>query len=341
MALPTNLSTVRVTGTFVTYDGQGVQGSVSFTPSLPASNPLLDATEPTVIVPSRVTAGLDASGHFEIDLPATDDPDVVPDGFTYHVVEDFGSLGKREYDIDLPLANASVDLCTKGHTTAQTPQEPFVASVNAQTGVVVIGLPNLVDVDPGLAPANGQVLTWDDTNGQWTADIPTTGGEIAVATVNGVDPDAAGNVQLTASDVGADVAGAASTAVATHVADPDPHGAKAYADGLAPNYDAAGSAAAAQAAAIAHADALTAADVGALPDTYAPTVADIPDLPASKVTSGTFDPALIPALSYDASGAAAAAQTAAEAYTDGKVPVTIYVQSTEPATPATNALWFW
>ncbi|MFI9244160.1 hypothetical protein ACIGXF_16580 [Streptomyces sp. NPDC053086] len=56
-------------------------------------------------------------------------------------------------------------------------------------------------------------------------------GHASVATVNSVAPDGDGNVLLDAADVGADPAGAASTAVAAHTIATDPHGDRAYADG--------------------------------------------------------------------------------------------------------------
>ncbi|CUW31772.1 hypothetical protein [Streptomyces reticuli] len=56
-------------------------------------------------------------------------------------------------------------------------------------------------------------------------------GQGSVTSVNGFTPGPDGNLILGPADVGADAAGAASTAVAAHTAATDPHGDRAYADG--------------------------------------------------------------------------------------------------------------
>ena len=50
----------------------------------------------------------------------------------------------------------------------------------------------------------------------------------SVISVNGVSPDVGGNVTLTASDVGADSSGTATSAVSSHVALADPHSQYEY-----------------------------------------------------------------------------------------------------------------
>lgn len=75
-----------------------------------------------------------------------------------------------------------------------------VSSVNGQTGAVVLELGDLDDVN-APTPADGDVLTWDNTAGEWVADAPAGGG--AVASVNG----ATGVVVLDAGDIGITDAG--------------------------------------------------------------------------------------------------------------------------------------
>jgi hypothetical protein len=49
-----------------------------------------------------IVATLDSNGAFSIALPATDDPDISPSGFTYKVEERFGGKLMRSYDIMIP-----------------------------------------------------------------------------------------------------------------------------------------------------------------------------------------------------------------------------------------------
>lgn len=80
--------------------------------------------------------------------------------------------------------------------------------------------------------ADGNVMT--STGDAWASEAPGGGGG-AVDSVNGQT----GVVVLDASDVGADPAGTASAAVASHVAAVDPHGDRAYTDGVVAALDAA------------------------------------------------------------------------------------------------------
>lgn len=110
MALPANISTVTVRGTFLNASGAPVTpGVVTFTPSVG----LVDTSSvpPVVILNFPVIANLDAAGSFAVQLPATDDPDVAPSGFTYRVEEVVG-VARASYSILLPAATPNVDLAT-------------------------------------------------------------------------------------------------------------------------------------------------------------------------------------------------------------------------------------
>ena len=94
--------------------------------------------------------------------------------------------------------------------------------------------------------------------------------------------------------------------------------AKSYADGLAGNYDAAGSAAAAEAAAKAHAEQkATAAEQAA--KAYADGLAGNYDAAGSAAAAEQAAKAYADglAVNYDAKGSAAAAESAAKSYADG------------------------
>jgi hypothetical protein len=97
MALPSNVSLVKLTGEYVDYQGNPIAGSVRFTSSATVRDMLAD----TIIVSSTASATLDSTGSFEVTIPATNDPDIV-DAFTYSVEESFA--GGRSYTINLPVA---------------------------------------------------------------------------------------------------------------------------------------------------------------------------------------------------------------------------------------------
>lgn len=103
MALPVDYNTVPVRGKFVYLDGTPAQGTVRFTGKIAATSAAYD----TVILPATISASL-TNGAFLVNLPATDDPDIQPNGWTYTVEEKFDAGGGRRYEIDVPIA-ASVD----------------------------------------------------------------------------------------------------------------------------------------------------------------------------------------------------------------------------------------
>lgn len=105
MALPGNLSTITVTGTYIDFAGNGIAGQVKFT----LSQVLIDAAADTVIIPSTVTADLNANGSFTAVVPITNDPDINPAAFTYLFEEAF--IGGASYTITLNSSlGASVDI---------------------------------------------------------------------------------------------------------------------------------------------------------------------------------------------------------------------------------------
>ena len=104
MALGANINTVTITGNYVDYEGNAIQGQVRFT----LGDVLRSGIDDQMIAPSSVVVALSA-GAFTVTLPATNDPDVVPNPFTYTVEESFP--GGRTYTISIPYDTAgSLDL---------------------------------------------------------------------------------------------------------------------------------------------------------------------------------------------------------------------------------------
>lgn len=130
---------ITVCGTYIKPTGLPARGSVRFTlrPLV-----LLNPTDRTITVNS-VVANLDATGNFEIDLQATDDPDITPSGdWTYLVEEDLYDGPPRSFDINLPIALAGgscvnlVDLAPVGPSGGGS----VPAGVSLETVLELLGL---------------------------------------------------------------------------------------------------------------------------------------------------------------------------------------------------------
>lgn len=110
MALPIDYDTITVRGKYVYLDGTPARGLIRFTGKIIATS----ASTKTIIIPATVSAALDENGQFSVLVPATNDPDIQPNGWTYTVSEELSNGGGRSYDIDIPLAAAAsgIDLST-------------------------------------------------------------------------------------------------------------------------------------------------------------------------------------------------------------------------------------
>ncbi len=98
MALPVNLTTITVTGTYLDIAGNPIAGQVKFTPRAVLKN----VTSNVILINSTITVTLNANGAFSQALVATNDSDAAPIDFTYIVEEAF--VGGRTYDILVPSA---------------------------------------------------------------------------------------------------------------------------------------------------------------------------------------------------------------------------------------------
>lgn len=104
MALAPSTNTVTVTGTYIDFEGNPIAGQIRFT----LTQVLRNGTDDQMVAPSSVVVAL-SSGSFSATLPATNDPDIIPNPFTYTVEESFP--GGRTYSIELPYDSpGSLDL---------------------------------------------------------------------------------------------------------------------------------------------------------------------------------------------------------------------------------------
>lgn len=128
---PANYQRVWIRGTFIDLAGNPKTGTVVLTPS-PAV--LLDMVPKLVISGKPFSVDLDpTTGGFAVAVPATDDPDILPTGWTYHVTEPSG----RSYNISVPISTPVLD----------SPGDPL-------DGQQVI---ELIDIVPAATPSSGTV----------------------------------------------------------------------------------------------------------------------------------------------------------------------------------------
>jgi hypothetical protein len=137
---------VSVVGTYVNLDGSAAAGTVTFTPNTAAGTFFKDTGADVIILPVKFSATLDANGHLSITLPATDDPDESPNGWTYTVTESFAT-GQRTYSIAVPSSSGTLDLVNAAPTQSVTASVVMVASVNGvrpdNTGALTLTATNI------------------------------------------------------------------------------------------------------------------------------------------------------------------------------------------------------
>lgn len=84
MALPT---LITVYGTYLKLDGTPERGSITFKSNVYS----LDSDSATIVVPDTLTTYLDETGSVAITVPATNDPEWTPVGWTYTFIAQFSS----------------------------------------------------------------------------------------------------------------------------------------------------------------------------------------------------------------------------------------------------------
>jgi hypothetical protein len=100
MPLPINITQKTITGEFVDYEGNPIEGQVKFT----VNSRLRDALTDQILIPSVKTVTIDSTGHISTTLMVTDDPDFhLP--FQYVVEESF--TNGKTYNITIPTAGAA------------------------------------------------------------------------------------------------------------------------------------------------------------------------------------------------------------------------------------------
>ena len=125
------LDLIRVVGRFAFYDDSPATGNITFT----ATPILSDGVNNVILFPKPITAvlggpypwgGTAQPGYFGAWVPASNDPDVSPTGWTWHVVENI--TGGREYDVIIPVNAPLVNNNKQINLTAIAPSSGPTAS---------------------------------------------------------------------------------------------------------------------------------------------------------------------------------------------------------------------
>lgn len=141
MSYPTNLTTVTVTGRYVDQTGAPVRGTVTFD----LDTFLINPGESVVLIDASVTATLDATGSFAVDLATTNDPDVTPNGWTWTLTPNFDGAFPLTFELPDNLG-PSVDI------TVLSPALPSPDPVFSYVLVSAVGAPS------GVAPLDSNAL---------------------------------------------------------------------------------------------------------------------------------------------------------------------------------------
>lgn len=106
MTWPNDVLTRTVTGTYLTAAGQAAKGRVIFTPSTRVVD-----EEDAVVIEDPITASLDTSGSFSVELPATDNRLLNPTDWVYSVSVRLYGVKPQKFYAKLPYGDGTaVDL---------------------------------------------------------------------------------------------------------------------------------------------------------------------------------------------------------------------------------------
>jgi hypothetical protein len=105
VSFPVDLTLVQIRDSWLKADGTPENGTVTVTPSVKFRS----VSTGVQIAPTSRKFNLDNAGTFSANVPATDDPDYTPSGFTYTVAVALDGWSET-YSITVPLASAGTGL---------------------------------------------------------------------------------------------------------------------------------------------------------------------------------------------------------------------------------------
>lgn len=199
MALPT---LITITGTYLKADGSPEEGTVVFRSKVTAYH----NSSSSILAPDTRMVELNGSGSFSIQVPATDDPNWIPVGWTYKVSVNLGE--------SVTTFNTQVPYDAPGGTVSISSLAPVASSGGSggSSGDLANYIPKSVvtakgdilvatgsgDVSKISVGTNGQVLKADSTKTTGLVWANESGGGGAVSSVNGYT----GAVSLVKADIG-------------------------------------------------------------------------------------------------------------------------------------------
>lgn len=210
MSFPADLTTVIVTGRWLNLDQSPASGTVSFLGKYTLSN-LVDNT---FVIVGKIDAELDVNGQISVVLPAGNDPDWTPAGWTYTVIE---QISDRPSDISYSFLLSTADAPTIDltHVVPIPPVTPVVAYIplsqkGAANGVATLDVTGNVPLSQlGNAPTGAGVPANAVSSETSFAISPNAG---VLTTYSRGDHTHGSPAAPTAASVGADAAGAATAA---------------------------------------------------------------------------------------------------------------------------------
>lgn len=115
---PSDVVTRTVVGTYLNGFGDAARGRITFTPT----TTVVDEND-AVIIDDTLTATLDTSGSFSIELPTTDNKRLSPDNWAYEVSVRIYGVSPKKFHIFLPYGDGTdVDIInTMGRVTTGVP----------------------------------------------------------------------------------------------------------------------------------------------------------------------------------------------------------------------------
>jgi lysophospholipase L1-like esterase len=156
VALPGDLNTATITGTYLDPSGAPLAGTITFTPS----SQLADSTGSTVIPSYGKTYNLSAAGHFQTDpLVATDNSDIAPSGWSYLVTVAIQNLQPITFSVLVPHTPSPVDISALMPVVASGTIGDFLPELVANVSVSASGTLALNTVTEVSASSASRTMT--------------------------------------------------------------------------------------------------------------------------------------------------------------------------------------